>query len=93
MTTLVGTKGQVVIEKQIRDQLGVAPGWRALQSVAEDHVEIRFLPPEHNRSLAGCLADHVKRPLADGEQLHRATEAARGTAAKARHRARGQLGS
>ena len=43
----VGPKGQVVVEKEIRDRLGIAPGWRALQSLVGDHVETRFFPPEH----------------------------------------------
>ncbi len=57
MTYLVGAKGQVVIAKDIRDKLGIHPGWRAIQSVVNDHVEIRFLPPEHDRSLAGVLKE------------------------------------
>ena len=31
MSTLVGTKGQVTIERGIREALGVKPGWWALQ--------------------------------------------------------------
>lgn len=59
MATAVGTKGQVVIEKQIRDRLGVKPGWRAVQVLVGDHVEVYFIPPPHNRSLRGCLAPYV----------------------------------
>jgi bifunctional DNA-binding transcriptional regulator/antitoxin component of YhaV-PrlF toxin-antitoxin module len=55
MSTLVGTKGQVTIEKSIRDALGVQPGWRALQRLEGDRVVIDFLPPRHRRSLAGAL--------------------------------------
>ncbi|RME62732.1 MAG: AbrB family transcriptional regulator [Caldilineae bacterium] len=57
MATTVGTKGQVVIEKPIRDALGVRPGYIAVQRLVEDHVEIFFLPPEHTQSLRGVLAD------------------------------------
>ncbi|MGH2354046.1 MAG: AbrB/MazE/SpoVT family DNA-binding domain-containing protein, partial [Chloroflexota bacterium] len=62
MTTKVGPKGQVVIEKEIRDKLGVEPGSLAVQRLVDDHVEIRFLPPVrlHNRSLLGIL-----RPYSD----------------------------
>ena len=56
MAHLVGPKGQVVIEKGIRDRLGVGPGWQALQRVVDDHVEIYFIPPPHRRSLRGALA-------------------------------------
>ena len=55
MATRVGEKGQVVIEKAIRDRLGVEPGSLAVQHVVGDHVEIRFLPPRHSRSLRGVL--------------------------------------
>lgn len=48
-----------MIEKGIRDRLGVRPGWRALQLLVGDHVEIHFLPPEHRRSIAGCLSGYV----------------------------------
>lgn len=64
MSTRVGTKGQVVIEKAIRDELGVEPGWIALQRIVEgDRVELRFWPSEHERSLRGILAGHVDRSL------------------------------
>lgn len=59
MSHRVGTKGQVVIEKPIRDALGVEPGWIALQQLVDDHVEIYFIPPEHDESLAGVLAPYI----------------------------------
>ncbi|HEV7517805.1 MAG TPA: AbrB/MazE/SpoVT family DNA-binding domain-containing protein [Thermoanaerobaculia bacterium] len=63
MASTVGEKGQVVIEKPIRDILGIQPGFVAVQSVRDDHVEIRFFPPEHNRSLRGVLAGRIQRTL------------------------------
>lgn len=83
MSYRVGTKGQVVIEKDIRDRLGVKPGWRTVQRLTDDHLEI-YLPPEHNRSLAGSLNEHVKRVAPTQEVLQGAREAARAEAAKAR---------
>ncbi len=59
MANKVGEKGQVVIDKSIRDRLGIGPGWLAIQRIVEDHVEIYFVTPEHNRSLAGSLAEYV----------------------------------
>lgn len=56
----VGPKGQVVIAKEIRDRLGIRPGWIALQRLVDNHVEVYFLPPEHRRSLKGSLAEHLK---------------------------------
>jgi AbrB family looped-hinge helix DNA binding protein len=64
MGTKVGPKGQVVIEKEIRDKLGIGPGWIALQRVVEGRVEITFIPPSHNRSLKGILAPYVKGSIA-----------------------------
>jgi bifunctional DNA-binding transcriptional regulator/antitoxin component of YhaV-PrlF toxin-antitoxin module len=55
----VGTKGQIVIDKQIREKLGVEPGWIALQILVGERVEIAFVPPEHNESLHGSLARYA----------------------------------
>jgi AbrB family looped-hinge helix DNA binding protein len=64
----VGTKGQVVIEKAIRDKLGIGPGWTAVQRLVDNKVEIRFVPPEHDRSAFGVLRQYVKRsPVTDDE--------------------------
>lgn len=60
MSYKVGTKGQIVIDQDIRSALGVEPGWIAAQRLVDDHVEIRFFPPEHNRSLYGVLAKYAK---------------------------------
>ncbi len=65
--TTVGSKGQVVIEKHIRDRLGVKPGAIAVQALVGDRVEIRFVAPAHSRSLFGALAQHVKQDIADRE--------------------------
>lgn len=87
MSYLVGPKGQVVIEKEIRDHLGVEPGWRALQLLVDDHVEIHFLPPEHKRSVAGCLSRYVERGTNTQEGLREARASAWEEAAK--HRTEG----
>ncbi len=63
MTHEVGSEGQVVIDAEIREQLGIKPGWLALQRVVDGHVEITFVPPPHNGSLKGALARHVTHPI------------------------------
>lgn len=82
MAHRVGPKGQVVIAKEIRDQLGVQPGWLALQRLVDGHVEIYFIPPEHNRSLQGSLAAYATRSLPPGEAWDRAREMAWDEAAR-----------
>jgi AbrB family looped-hinge helix DNA binding protein len=76
MSYKVGIKGQIVIEKHIRERLGVQPGWQALQTLVDDHIEIYFVPPEHNRSLAGSLAKHIKGTLPTNEAFRKAKASA-----------------
>jgi bifunctional DNA-binding transcriptional regulator/antitoxin component of YhaV-PrlF toxin-antitoxin module len=75
MVNKVGPKGQVVIEKEIRDRLGVEQGWLTLQHVSGDHVEVHFIPPEHRQSLKGSLAKHTKDTV-QVTDWHKATEKA-----------------
>ena len=74
----VGAKGQVVIEKGIRDRLGVGAGWQTVQTLVDDHVEIRFVPPEHDRSLFGALAQYAVRTPDDAEMDRVVAEAVAG---------------
>lgn len=82
MTYLVGNKGQVVIAKEIRERLGVKPGWVALQRLVGDRVEIYFLPPEHRESLKGGLAQYLKTRVPPGEAWDRARRTAWEAAAR-----------
>lgn len=76
MAHKVGPKGQIVIAKEIREKLGIEPGWLALQRLVDNHVEVYFVPPEHNRSLKGSLAKYVKKSIAPGKEWDEAREAA-----------------
>jgi len=67
MGNVVGPKGQVVIEKEIRDRLGVQPGWKTVQMVVDNHVRIYFIPPEHRRSLKGAAKPFIQRYPAPDE--------------------------
>lgn len=72
--TKVGTKYQMVIDREVREELGVRPGWVAVQAVVGDHLEVRFLPPEHNRSLAGSLGEYAREEGRDPEEENLAWE-------------------
>jgi AbrB family looped-hinge helix DNA binding protein len=63
MPSVIGQRGQIVIEKPIRDALGLQPGYVAVQRLVGDHVELRFYPPEHAESLRGLLADQARRSV------------------------------
>ena len=76
MPYVVGHKGQIVIAKDIRERLGIGPGWLALQRVVDDHVVVYFLPPGHRRSLKGSLAQHVGTRVAPGMDWDEAREGA-----------------
>jgi bifunctional DNA-binding transcriptional regulator/antitoxin component of YhaV-PrlF toxin-antitoxin module len=58
--TTVGTRYQIVIERQAREALGIAPGWEAIQRVVDGHLELYFVPPQHNESLAGVFHAYAR---------------------------------
>jgi hypothetical protein len=64
---VVGSKGQIVVAKEIRDRLGVESGWIALQRLVGDHLEVYFVPPEHGQSIKGSLARHLKTRIPAGD--------------------------
>ena len=51
-------KGQIIIPKEIRDQLGITPGKELSVKLVDDHVEIRPLPDDPVEFLTGIFADH-----------------------------------
>ncbi len=63
MPSVVGQRGQIVIEKSIRDALGLESGYLAVQRLVDDHVELFFYPPEHEDSLRGVLSSQTKRTV------------------------------
>ena len=82
MTFTVGTKGQVTIAKELRETLGIMPGWRTMQRLDGDRVVLEFTPPKHLRSLAGILSDASTIRIATSEELERLTELAWESAAE-----------
>jgi AbrB family looped-hinge helix DNA binding protein len=76
MAHRVGAKGQVVIAKEIRDELGIEPGWETIQRIVDGHVELSFLPPVSDESRMGSLARYTTVRLSDGELRAAREEAA-----------------
>jgi|CXWL01.1.fsa_nt_gi AbrB family looped-hinge helix DNA binding protein len=76
MTHRVGAKGQVVIPKELRVELGIEPGDEVNFWLHEDHVAVR--PAEHRRPLRGRLK---ASPLTDELARERAADQARETLA------------
>lgn len=67
MTVRVGAKGQVVIPKAVRDELGIRPGDEVVVEAANGEAHVRRLPP--TRQLRGLLKDGAS--TADVEADHR----------------------
>lgn len=72
MTHTVGPKGQVVIPKELRDELGLEPGDRVSFWRHEDHVAVR---PVGRTVLRGRFADvDLVSVLEVGRDVDRARE-------------------
>jgi multidrug efflux pump subunit AcrB len=55
VSSVVSERGQITVDRTARNLLGVKAGMVAVQLVVGDHLEIYFLPPEHEESLFGVL--------------------------------------
>ena len=84
MASTVGERGQVTIEKAIREELGVYAGDLAVQRVEDGRVVIEFVPAPHRRSLAGVLRDKVQ-PFGDDSDWEAVRDYADGIADPDRH--------
>lgn len=65
MTSRVGERGQITIEKAIREELGIYAGDETVQRVEDGRIVIEVVPGRHRRSLAGSLRGKVTRKPAD----------------------------
>lgn len=59
MPSRVGERGQITIEKAIREELGIYAGDEAVQRVEDGRIVIEVVRGRHRRSLAGSLRDRV----------------------------------
>jgi len=65
MTSRVGERGQITIEKAIREELAIYAGDETVQRVEDGRIVIEVIPGRHRRSLAGTLRDKVHREPPD----------------------------
>ncbi len=61
MASRVGDRGQITIEKAIREELGIYAGDETVQRIEEGRIIIEVVPGRHRRSLAGNLREKVRR--------------------------------
>ena len=65
MTSRVGERGQITIEKAIREELAIYAGDETVQRVEAGRIVIEVIPGRHRRSMAGALADKIGRTPPD----------------------------
>lgn len=65
MSSTVGERGQITIEKAIREELAIYAGDEAVQRVEDGRIVIEIVPARHRRSLAGTLKEKVTRVPGD----------------------------
>lgn len=65
MVSRVGERGQITVEKSIREEMGIYAGDEAVQRVEDGRLVIEFVVGRHNRSLAGSLHGKARRRPAD----------------------------
>ena len=65
MTSRVGERGQITIEKAIRDELAIYAGDETVQRIEDGRIVIEVIPGRHRRSLAGVLRAKAQRTPAD----------------------------
>lgn len=61
MASRVGERGQITIEKSIREELSIYAGDETIQRVEDGRIVIDIVPGRHRRSVAGSLKDKVGR--------------------------------
>jgi len=72
----VGERGQITLEKRIREELGVYAGDQAIQRVENGRIVVEIVPGRHRRSAAGILREKVKTwpPSEDWEAIREAAD-------------------
>jgi AbrB family looped-hinge helix DNA binding protein len=60
MASRVGERGQITLEKGIREVLGIYAGDETVQRIEDGRIVIEVVPGRHSRSLAGAAAPHSR---------------------------------
>ena len=78
MGSRVGERGQITLEKAIREELGIYAGDETIQRIENGRIVVEIVPARHRRSLAGTLGAAVTRNPSDEswEALRAAADAA-----------------
>lgn len=58
----VGERGQITIDKAIREELGICAGDEAVQRIEDGRIIVEVVPGRHRRSLFGVVGDLAQRP-------------------------------
>lgn len=90
--TSVGERGQITIEKQVREKLGIKPKDIAVQHVEDGRLVVTFVKPyePHMRSLAGILGPPPRLPDPNMSWDEMVAEAAAAAYAEKERQARGE---
>ena len=65
MSSRVGDRGQITIEKAIREELAIYAGDETVQRVEDGRIVIEVVPGRHRRSSAGSLRNKIARTPQD----------------------------
>ena len=77
MANVVGERFQITIAKELREELGIQPGDRAIERVEDGRLVVSFMPAPHADSLLGIFRRPDLPPITDWEALKDRAWAAR----------------
>jgi bifunctional DNA-binding transcriptional regulator/antitoxin component of YhaV-PrlF toxin-antitoxin module len=76
MPAIVTPRGQITVDRELRERLGVRPGMVAVQHVVGTQLIVTFIPAPHDRSLAGILGKPPRTTSAGPAEPEEAVERA-----------------
>ena len=76
MAAVVNPRGQITVDRTVRERLGVRPGMIAVQQILGNQLVVTFIPAPHERSLAGVLGKPPRAVPTDWQETREAAERA-----------------